>query len=750
MKNFIGRKNNGVYWSVISLVALSCGGTVLGQTNIVAAADNSTNATANVTDLGNVTVVGKLTQARDRISTDIGASAYTISQDQIATISQGNDAPLDQIILRAPGVAEDNAASGGLHVRGEHANLQYRINDVLLPEGITGFGLELDPRFIDSMQLVTGSLPAEYGFRTAGVVDIKTKSGTFVNGGSAEIYGGSYDTIRPSFEFGGAEGKFNYFVDGSYEHNALGIENPTDSHSAIHDNTDQFKGFTYLSYLFDETSLLSFMGSASDSNFEVPNTPGLAPGSPDSTTLNPTPQPWFTGGGIPTSFNSADLNEQQREQNYFGVVSYQKQAGNFNSQLSLFGRGSGVHFRPDDTGDLFFNGVASDEARTLYSGGLQEDASYDWGKHTIRGGGMVMDEVVFGNANTMVYDMDPLGNPTPGSLRTISQKSRQHALFAGIYLQDEWHMFEKLTLNYGVRFDEYSSSDDDENQLSPRINLVYTPTDSTTLHAGYSRYFTPPPLESISSSDVAAFDGTSNESPGGPGAANDPVKAERADYFDVGLTQKITSHLQVGVDSYYKQAHNQLDDGLFGASLIPSAFNYAKGRVYGVEFTANYTQGGFSTYANIAYSVAQGQGWNSAQFQFDPADLAYSQNNWIYLDHDQRVSGSFGAAYTWKEGDKARTTVFVDSLYGSGLRTDGTAADGSTIPNGGTVPTYYTVNLGAEQAFKFSRSQVLKARLDIVNVTDNSYELRDGGGVGVNAASYGERIGFFGSLSYSF
>jgi len=54
-----------------------------------------------------------------------------------------------------------------LHVRGEHANLQYRINDVLLPEGISGFGLELSPHFIESMQLITGSLPAQYGFRTA-------------------------------------------------------------------------------------------------------------------------------------------------------------------------------------------------------------------------------------------------------------------------------------------------------------------------------------------------------------------------------------------------------------------------------------------------------------------------------------------------------------------------------------------------------------------------------------------------------
>ena len=102
-------------------------------------------------------------------------------------MSQGANAPFNEVILRAPGVAQDSAANGDLHVRGEHANLQYRINDVLLPEGITGFGLELDPRFVESMRLITGSLPAAYGFRTAGVVDIHTKSGAFENGGEARI-----------------------------------------------------------------------------------------------------------------------------------------------------------------------------------------------------------------------------------------------------------------------------------------------------------------------------------------------------------------------------------------------------------------------------------------------------------------------------------------------------------------------------------------------------------------------------------
>jgi hypothetical protein len=150
--------------------------------------------------LSTVTVEGQLNQARSSILTSVGATSYTISSEAILNEAQGNNASFNQVLLRAPGVAEDSL--GQVHVRGEHANLQYRINDVLLPEGITGFGQELDPRFVQSMQLINGSLPAEYGFRTAGIVDIQTKSGAALNGGSVEVFGGSYDTIRPSFEYG--------------------------------------------------------------------------------------------------------------------------------------------------------------------------------------------------------------------------------------------------------------------------------------------------------------------------------------------------------------------------------------------------------------------------------------------------------------------------------------------------------------------------------------------------------------------
>ncbi|HWA08732.1 MAG TPA: TonB-dependent receptor [Opitutaceae bacterium] len=676
-----------------------------------------------------------LDRAREGIQPELGASSFVINKQQLLDLPQGADAPFSQVLLRAPGVAEDSAANGDLHVRGEHGNLQYRINDVLLPEGISGFGLELDPRFVGSMQLVTGSLPAQYGFRTAGVVDIQTKSGALDQGGGVSLYGGSFNTLRPSFELGGATGRSSYFIDGSYDHNDLGIENPTGSARALHDTAGQGRLFSYFSRILDNSSRVSVMLSASDSRFQVPDTPGLAAGT------SPNGTPW-----LPGSFDSSRLDENQRERNYFGVVTWQAAAGNLNYQVSALARASSVHFTPDPVGDLYFNGVASDVDRQLRSGGLQADASYPLGdRHTLRFGGMFLDESVSADASTTVFPTDADGNAT-GAAFTIADNHNLHGQFAGGYVQDEWKLTPKLTLNYGARIDAFDSSFDREAQLSPRLNLLYQPAKGTTLHAGYARYFTPPPVENVSGATVAKFDGTSNAS---AIDTDDPVRAERADYFDAGVSQKFGEHFQVGLDGYYKRAKNQLDDGLFGQTLILSAFNYARGEIKGVELSSSYSAGGFTAYANLAHSEATGRDWISAQFLFDPADLAYVRTHAINLDHDQTLTGTFGTSYTWKQ-THGSTLVYLDLPYGSGLRNDATAADGTNIPNGGTVPAYYTLNVGVEQDFRTSTRREWKVRVDLVNLADKSYELRDGSGVGVNAAQYGMRRGLFGSVSYTF
>src|SRR5882672_5608532 len=104
------------------------------------------------------------------------------------SIPARENAPLNQGLLQAPGVAQDSF--GQVHVRGDHGNLQFRIDGVQLPEGINVFGQALETRLAQSVSLITGALPAQYGFRTAAVVDIQTKSGLLEPGGSISVYGG--------------------------------------------------------------------------------------------------------------------------------------------------------------------------------------------------------------------------------------------------------------------------------------------------------------------------------------------------------------------------------------------------------------------------------------------------------------------------------------------------------------------------------------------------------------------------------
>src|SRR5919204_958514 len=152
-----------------------------------------------------VVAAQELDISREAIVPSLGATRYTVGPDRLESQAQGENAPFNQTILRFPGVAQDSF--GQLHIRDEHGNLQYRIDDVLLPESIPGFGPELQTRFADNISLITGALPAQFGFRTTAVVDIHTKNGAVFQQGEASIHVGSFDTINPSLEYGTITGK---------------------------------------------------------------------------------------------------------------------------------------------------------------------------------------------------------------------------------------------------------------------------------------------------------------------------------------------------------------------------------------------------------------------------------------------------------------------------------------------------------------------------------------------------------------
>lgn len=680
--------------------------------------------------LEKATVVGHLDAAREQIVPSLGANAYQVSADRIADQVQGANSPFNQVLLRTPGMAQDSY--GQVHLRGEHANLQYRINDVLLPEGLGGFGQELDTRFVDQMQVIAGTLPAQYGFRTAGVVDIHTRSGAFLHGGEIGLHGGTQDTYRPSLEYGGNAGGLNYYLTTSYTHSGLGLENPTNSHTALHDESNQYRGFGYFSYILDESSRLSWIVSGSAADFQIPNLPNTPAG------LDALGNP-FPLGGAPR--DSARLNENQSEANAYAVLAYQKSSERFDFQVAGFVRSSGIQFRPDHDGDLYFDGVAARVERRILSGGAELDGRWELSEsHTLRTGATWIAEHASSDSTTSVFALAPSGAAL-GTPFDIAESHARTGGLGGVYLQDEWRLLPGLTLNGGGRFD-IADTGVTETQFSPRANLVWEITRATTFHVGYARYFTPPPLDRIRSESLISFANTSNA----PEQFNSsPVRAERMHSFDIGISRELVPGLTLGIDAYLKRSRNQLDDGFFGPTLIPAPFNYREGRIAGMEGTASFNRGGFSSFANVAWSRAQGRELTSGEFLFSAADAAYLQNHWTALDHDQRVTASAGAAYGWNH-----TRVFIDAIYGSGLRRDLNLPTGGSVPNGATVPEYVTVNLGVEQRIALPHQRTLRVRLESVNLADAQYLLRDGTGIGVNAPQYGARFGVFGSASLQF
>jgi len=670
-----------------------------------------------------------LNEERSRIDTQTGASTYTFNSKDIQSAPGGDNVQLNQVMLQVPDAAQDSF--GQLHIRGDHNGLQFRLNGVILPDGISVFGQTLPPRMIASMKLITGSLPAEYGLRSAGIIDLTTKGGALQPGGDLSLYGGSHGSIEPSFNYGGTSGSNTYFVTGDLIRNDLGIESPDGRTTPLHDHTKQYHGFGYFEHLFDETNRLSVVAGSSDDRFEIPNLAGVHAAD--------------IGAGLTvngqTDFLSNNLNENQREVTQFAAVSLQHSAGPLSVQTSLITRYSSLNFTPDPLGDLLFNGIAERAYKRDVAYALQSDGAYQLNEsHTLRVGVYAQTDRLTSNTSSLVLQTSG-GVPINDVPVAVIDETRNAQYIESAYLQDEWHINSVLVMNYGARFDHFTAFTNGS-QLSPRVNFVWQAAENTTLHAGYSRFFSPPPFELVGSTTVQKFVNTTFEP---TVKQDDPVKAERSNYYDVGLEQNLSKALTVGVDGYYKQAIHLIDEGQFGAPIILTPFNYRYGQVYGVEFTGQYNVSHFQAYGNLAFQRAIGKHFESSQFNFSPDDLAYVADHYIHLDHEQQITASGGAAWLWHG-----TRLSGDLLAGSGLRASLDLPNGTSIPNGAHLPYYRQVNLGASHAFDAQGLKGLTARVDVINAFDQKYQIRNGTGVGVGASQYGQRRGYFIGVSQTF
>jgi outer membrane receptor protein involved in Fe transport len=702
-----------------------------GQADAPTSAPTSADVTASAAASGAieeiVVTAQRLNAARAGIETKTGASTYTIDAAAIAATPGGENVMMNQVLLQAPDVAQDSF--GQLHVRGDHNDLQYRLNGIILPEGISVFSQTLSPRLISSLSLITGALPAEYGLRTAGIIDLTTSSGLLEPGGEVSVYAGSHSTFEPAFDYGGSSGSLNYFVTGDLLRNDLGIESPDGSSEPVHDHSTQGHGFGYFEDILGSSDRLSVILGLSNDQFQIPNQVGMQP---------------MLGLDVngQTTFLSNNLNETQHELAQYAILSWQHAQGALDWQTSASARYTSLAFEPDWTGDLLYNGIAQAAFKSDVALAWQTDLSYKFSDtHTIRAGTYVQHDASTSYTTSQVLPIDALGDQTSDIPEAIADNGSQTQWMESIYLQDEWRALSDLTVNYGLRadhFDAYSNG----GQLSPRVNLVWQPATGLTVHTGYSRYFTPPPFELIAGETFAKFASTTAIPPGTVTTDTPPLPM-RSNYYDFGVEQKLLSNsLTLGVDSYYETATDLIDEGQFGAPIILTPFNYAHGKIQGIEFTGNYTIKAFSYYANLAFQSAKGEDVVSSQFNFTQPQLNYIEDNYIHLDHEERVSASSGVSYLWHS-----TRMSADMLFGTGLRDDHVLAGGFAIPNGDHTPSYVQVNLGLSQQVPISGTSPLTVRFDVINLFDKIYEIRSGTGIGVFAPQYGPRRGLFVGLS---
>ena len=658
--------------------------------------------------------------AQNRLS-ETGASRYTLTRQDIANLPEGEATPLNEVLLQVPGVALDQNQE--IHIRGEHMGIQYQMNGILLPLDINSdptFTQLLNSYFVRSASLADGILPAQYGYRTAGVVDIQTRDGCDGGGNNFTIYGGMRDTAQPSFEFSGCHDKLSYYVTGLYLHSDLGFSSATRSPTPIHDTTDQGQGFAYVTYTPNSELKLSLISGMTVTSTDFPNRPDLPPR-------------YQLEGINPAGYPSTGIDSSLDQQDYYGLFALNGVAGlNVDYQAAYSIHYNTQTFHPDPIGDLIYQGVSSHVFNSDLSNTLQGDATWRVGGAHTFGAGMYLGEYgVEADNGSKVFKVDSAGNQISDVPITVGNNLNKINLVYGIYAQDTWKITDKLSINFGSRWDRLTGFAVDS-QFSPTVNFVYRMRPDTTLHAGFARNFQIPNFQGISSSTFKTFAGTSGAAGVGAGRPN-PVP--ETDYsWDAGFTHDLTPHLVFTQDNYFRIDRHYLDEGQSGFVPIDLPLNYVRGYGGGTENSLTYNLPGFALRAGVFVAREEDRGVATGQFNFPEDELSYIDRHYFVLDHTPLVGASGGAAYRWRDYH-----FTVDGLFSSGLR--------GGFANQMKLPDVWQVNLSAARDFMVPGIGKVTDRIVLVNAFDRINLIRPATGIGVFQAAYGPRIAVYEAIT---
>ncbi len=660
------------------------------------------------------------------------SETYQLSRKDVETLPRGNNNTVADVLQTIPSVAY--GALGQVHIRQDHANQQLRIDGVPIPEGVSStFTDVISPRMWERADIILGGMEAQYGNKTAVLVDITSKSGTRPAFGSLQLFGGSNQTVNPSFEYGGTIGeKFRYYVLNSYTTTNRGIEPPTLGHSVFHDQSERNQTYLRGDYQHDNRNSLSWVFLNAVAKFQIPNSNGLEVNG-DVLPLLQVQDPTFS----PVA--SQDINQNQKENTQYThlVWRHDINANNF-FQLAAFLRNSYADFTTDPLNTLayFSDQQTANQKRKAYSLGTRLD--YSWipnARHLVKTGLQFQYTHAQNQFQLFDFAVDPATGLPVGPVISQAAANTNIQTREEMWIQDQWTLTEALTLNVGVRGDIIQGFYN-EGQLSPRVGATYKLNQSNVFHAYYGRLFTAPNVEQIAFTKVN-LEGTTAQ-PDDPQGFN--PRAERSHYFEVGSFHDLASWATLELTAYYKRNHFQSDAGQFGTTPMLNFFAFQWGYQMGIDgaLKLQLTED-LSARGNVAWGRCKGNGLQSGHYLLDAKEIAdINTAGGVFCDHSQLITSSAVMSYRLP----FKTLLSGQMLYGSGLRT---AASEDALTNSSHFSSWTTYNASLTHTFTLPwDQQKMLVGFDVINLFDQKYFYNTGeGSIGLGVAHAGMPRSFF-------
>ncbi len=431
----------------------------------------------------------------------VPSSVSSLDREQIEDLPRGDTQSVNEILATQPGFVYD--AFGNLFARGNHANIQYQLDGVPLPDSVSGlFGGFLSPKLIDGMEVLTGGLGVEYGQRLAAVVNLNSRRPPDEGEGEVELQAGSYATLNPSVLYGKRMGAWSVLAGGSYRTTDRALD-PAVPDLVQHAGGDEERGFLKVEYDPSDRTHVTLLGAYAHNFYRIPIDTTVGPLDPSQPNGGRNPDQY---GNDPAPFFPSDTNQTENERDGFALLSVRH---DFDPRSSLrvalsyrhsygflFGdaqQSLGPTQDPCSTDDAGNTSCAttSDVARKAdHLGGYAEQLWRVGEDHVVKLGGQI--DQLFATTNYTSYTRsDALQGPDPAL--TVRGADTSHATTGGVYLEDR-ATFGPLVVTGGVRLDFQRASFVGNPETAfdvgfgPRLGIAYSlGSDTVVRHGGELR-----------------------------------------------------------------------------------------------------------------------------------------------------------------------------------------------------------------------------------------------------------------------